>query len=85
MGNKIVTPTTIQHYAVNWYHMYLMHIGMDLTEAAISQHYYRPKLRDDIHTQVKVFKTGQKNKNKNENAFFYPQRKWMNYPWTDYG
>ena len=37
-------------------------MGMDSTEATISQHYYFPNLRDNIRTQNKVCNTFQKNK-----------------------
>ena len=61
MGNKIVMPKILQNYVVNWYHKYLLHPAMDSTEATISQHCYRPNLRDYIRTQIQVCKTFQKN------------------------
>ena len=39
-NDKIVVPTIIQNYVVNWYHTHLLHPGMDNIKATISQHYY---------------------------------------------
>ena len=61
-NDKIVVPTIFQRYAVNWYHTYLLHPGMNRTEATIIQHYYWPHLRDDIHTHIKFCKTCHKQK-----------------------
>ena len=38
-NDKIVVPTVLWKYIVNWYHTYLLHPGMDRTEANISEHY----------------------------------------------
>ena len=35
--DKIVVPQKIQKYVVKWYHMYLLHPGMDRAEAMITQ------------------------------------------------
>ena len=40
LGVKMVMPMIIQKYIVNWYNKYLLHPGMDHTEATISQNYY---------------------------------------------
>ena len=53
-NDKIVVPTILQNYVVNWYHIYLLHMGTEHTYATISQHYYWPKLRDNILTHIKV-------------------------------
>ena len=37
---KIVSQQKIQKYVVKWYHTYLLHPGMDRTEAMIPQHLY---------------------------------------------
>ena len=64
-NDKIVVPKILQNYVVNWYHTYLLHTGMDCTEATISQHYYWPQLKDNICTHIEVCKTCQKNKKQN--------------------
>ena len=38
--DKIVIPEKLQSYVLHWYHMYLLHIGMDITEVMIRQHLY---------------------------------------------
>ena len=62
--NEIVIPKIFQKYDVNWYYMYLLNPGIDRTEAYISQHNFCPKSWDDICTQIKVWKTCQRNKKK---------------------
>ena len=47
---------------VNWYHTYLLHPGMDRTEATISHHLFWTKLREHICTQMKVRKACHRNK-----------------------
>ena len=36
--DKIFTPSMPQSYVLYWYHTYLLHPGMDRTEAMICQH-----------------------------------------------
>ena len=36
--DNIAIPNIIQSYVLNWCHMYLLHPGMDITEATICQH-----------------------------------------------
>ena len=55
-NDKIVVPTILQKYVVNWYHTYLLHPVTERTEATISQKYYWPHLREDIHTHINVCK-----------------------------
>ena len=49
---KFVIPSKIQSYVLHWYHTYLLHPGMDRTEAMIRQHLYWPKIRDAVHKEV---------------------------------
>ena len=39
---NIVIPSKIQINVLHWYHMYLLHPGMDITEAMICQHFTGP-------------------------------------------
>ena len=42
--DKIVIPSILQSYVLNWYNTYLLNPGMDRTEAMICQKFYsRPK------------------------------------------
>ena len=61
-----MVPTILQKSLVNWYHTYLLHPGMDHTEATINQHYYWPNLRDDIRSHIKICEICQKNKKQNK-------------------
>ena len=38
--DKIVVPSILKGYVLHWYHTYLLHTGMDITEAMILQHLY---------------------------------------------
>ena len=48
--DKIVIQSILQSYVLHWYHTYLIHLGMDRTEAMIFQHLYQP---DIIYTTQK--------------------------------
>ena len=54
---------------------------MDRTEAAISQHYYWNKLRDDIRTHIKVCNTCHKNKKQNFKYEKLPAKEAEAIPW----
>ena len=41
-GGKILIPQKIQKYIVKWYHKYLLHPGLDRTEAMIIQNVQQP-------------------------------------------
>ena len=62
-GNKFVMPTILQRYAVNWYHMHLLHLGIDSNESTISQHYYWHNIRYNISNPRKVCISCQRNNN----------------------
>ena len=36
---KIVIPSIVQCFVLHWYHIYLLHPGVDRTEAMILQHF----------------------------------------------
>ena len=50
--DKIVITSILQSYVLNWYHMYLLHTGMDRMEAMIKQHLYWPDIRYTIWKEV---------------------------------
>ena len=43
--DNIFIPSKIQSFVLHWYHIYLLHPGMDKTEAIICQHFYWPGIR----------------------------------------
>ena len=46
--NNIVIPSIVQSYVLHWYHRYLLHPGMDRTEATIRQYLYWTDIRDAV-------------------------------------
>ena len=55
--DKFVIPSKLQSYIVHWYHTYLLHPGMDRTEAMISQHLYWPDIISDVRKEGSDFDT----------------------------
>ena len=60
--DNIVIPPIIQSCVFHWYHTYLLHPRMDLTEATIIQHFYWPGIRDAVWKEVTNFDTYQRTK-----------------------
>ena len=50
-NDKIVIPLFLQRYAVKWYHMHLLHTGLDRTEAIINQHSYWTSIKNTVRKQ----------------------------------
>ena len=48
LHQKKVIPQKIQKYVVYWYNAYLLHPGLDRTEAMIFQHLYWPRIRNTV-------------------------------------
>ena len=68
---KIVIPSKIQSYVLNWYHTYLLHPGTDRTEAMIRQHLYWPDIIYLAQKEVTNCDTFQRTKQSNENMVNY--------------
>ena len=68
--DNIVIPPIIQSYVLHWYHTYLLHPGMDRTEATSSQHLYWPGIRDAIWKEVTHFDTCQRTKQSNRTIVY---------------
>ena len=64
--DKVVIPSKIQSYVLHWYHMYLLHLGMDRTEAMICQHLYWSDIRDAVQKEVTKCDTCQCTKRSNK-------------------
>ena len=73
--------TILQKCIVDWYHIYLLHLGPERTEATISQHCHWPKLRDNIRTHIKVCSICQKNKKQNLKCGKLPTKEVEAIPW----
>ena len=50
--DKIVILSKLQSYVLHWYHAYILHSGMDRTEAMICQHLYWTNIRDAVRKEV---------------------------------
>ena len=51
-NSKIVIPTALRKYVLNWYHTYLLHPGSTRMEETIKQHFYWPNLQSDVRKYV---------------------------------
>ena len=72
--NKIYIPQEMQHKVVHWYHNRLLHPGHTRTEATIGQHFWWPKMRDQIRKHAKICPTCQKTKEKMYMAIFLSRK-----------
>ena len=80
-NGKIVTPTKLQKYVIDWYYTVLCHPGINRTEVTISQHLYWPLMRDQITSYVKACPTCQKNKRKVKKYGLLPPKVAEAEPW----
>ena len=46
--DNIVILSILKRYVLHWYHTYILHPGIDITEAMICQHLYWPGIRNAI-------------------------------------
>ena len=46
--DKIFIPSILQSYVLHWCYTYLLHLGMDRTEAMILKHFYWTVVRNDL-------------------------------------
>ena len=60
--DNIVILPILQKYVLHWYHTYLLHPGMDRTEAIICQHFYWPVIRESAPKEVRNCDTLQNTK-----------------------
>ena len=52
-NGKIVIPDALQKYVLNWYHTYLLHLGINRTKSTIAQHFFWPMLRSDVRAHIR--------------------------------
>ena len=50
--DKIVIPSKLQSYVLHWYHAYILHPGMDITETMICKHLYWTDIRNVVRMEV---------------------------------
>ena len=63
--DNIVITEILQSYVLHWCHKYLLHPGMDRTEAMIFQHFYWSDIRYAVRKEVTNFDTCQRTKGSN--------------------
>ena len=69
--NKIDILSKLQSDVLYWYHKYLLHPGMERTEAMIHQYLYWPNIRYAVHKEVTNCDTCQRTKQLNKNMVNY--------------
>ena len=65
--DNIVNPSKLQSCVLNWYHAYIIHPVMDITEAMIFQHLYFSDIIDVFQKEVNKCDTCQHTKKSNKN------------------
>ena len=69
--DKIGIPSIPQSYILHWYHTYLLHPGMDRTEAMIHQYLYQTNIRYSVCKEVTNCDTCQRAKQSDTNMVNY--------------
>ena len=79
--NKIVLPKALQHKAVQWYHVALMHPGETRTELTMSQHYTWIGMRNTVQNVCQRCPTCQLTKYKTQQYGHLPPKEAETIPW----
>ena len=79
--DNIVILSKLQSYVLHWYHMYLLHPGMDRMEAIIFQHLYWPNIINAVQKGVPNFDTCQLTKQSNKKSGKLPAKLSEEIPW----
>ena len=64
--DRAVIPSILQNYVFHWYHTYILHPGMDITEVIISQHFYWPGIVHAVRKEVTTCDTFRRTKLSNK-------------------
>ena len=80
--DKIVIPSKIQSYVVHWYHTYILHPGMDITEAMICKHLYWTNIKYSASKEVNDCNTCQRTKQSNKKYGKLPAKLSEEIPWN---
>ena len=80
-NSKIVIPSALQKYVLNWYHTYLLHPGITRTEETIKQHFYWPHLQTDVRKFVGTCDICQKSKKQRLKYGHLPAKEAEVVPW----
>ena len=80
--DKIVILSKLQSYVLHWYHMYLLHPGMDRTEAIICRHLYWPCIINSVRKEGNSCDTCQRAKRSNKKCGKLPAKLAEKIPWN---
>ena len=78
---KIYVPQKLQQRVIDWCHTRLLHPGHTRTEETITQHFWWPKLRDQVRQTVKSCPSCQLNKRKQQRFGHLPPKAAEVNPW----
>jgi hypothetical protein len=79
--DKIVIPTSLTKQIVQWYHYLLCHPSINRTEETIGQHFYRPKMRDQVTNDVLTCAICQTQKKQSKKYGLLPEKEAEAMPW----
>jgi len=79
--HKIVIPTSLVKQMIEWYHFLLCHPSINRTEETISQHFYWPKMRDQITNNILTRAICQKQKKQVKKYGLLPEKTAEVTPW----
>ena len=81
--NKIVVPQKLQKYVIHWCHTFLLHYGLDRTEAMIRQHLFWTGIREAVRNEFKNCDSCQCNKKVNKKMVKYALSWWTKHRGTN--
>jgi hypothetical protein len=79
--DKIVIPTSLTKQIIQWYHYLLCHPGINRTEETMGQHFYWPKMRDQIMNDVLTCAICQTQKKQSKKYGLLPEKEAEAMPW----
>jgi len=77
----IVVLTSLTKRLIHWYHSMLCHPGINRTEETIGQHFYWPKMREQITTDVSSCTVCQTQKKQTKKYGLLPEKEVEAVPW----
>jgi hypothetical protein len=80
-NGKLITPTSLRHRAVSWYHHYLQHPGHSRLEKTMRSGMYWKGMHTTIWRYVKICRSCQVNKRHSQKYGHLPPKLVMTTPW----
>jgi hypothetical protein len=79
--DKIVVPTSLTKQIIQWYHYLLCHPSINRTGETIGQHFYWPKMREQITNDVLTCTICQTQKKQSKKYGLLPKKEAEAMPW----